>query len=137
MSELERQFAPDGPLSQLLASEFEQRVGQVEMARLVAQSLNAGDHLLVEAGTGTGKSLAYLLPAALWALANGRRVVIATNTIALQDQLIEKDIPQVQLLLAAEGKPAPRAALLKGRSHYLCLRRFAQWRANRRSRRWS
>ncbi len=74
---------------------FEHRSQQVEMLRAVCQALNRGDHLMVEAGTGTGKSLAYLIPAAHWAINNGERVVISTNTIALQDQLIEKDIPDL------------------------------------------
>ena len=102
------------------------------MAGQIAQAFNAGDHLLIEAGTGTGKSLAYLLPAALWAIQNGQRVVIATNTLNLQDQLLEKEVPQVQSLLTLAGFSAPRAALLKGRQNYLCVRRLHAWRLNQR-----
>jgi DNA polymerase-3 subunit epsilon/ATP-dependent DNA helicase DinG len=125
-------FAADGDLAQHLGTLFERRTGQVDMAGQIAQAFNDGDHLLVEAGTGTGKSLAYLLPAALWALQNGQRVVIATNTLNLQDQLLEKEIPQVQALLTLAGYPAPQAALLKGRQNYLCARRLHAWRHNQR-----
>jgi DNA polymerase-3 subunit epsilon/ATP-dependent DNA helicase DinG len=72
---------------------YEHRPQQIEMLRSVTQALSDNCHLLVEAGTGIGKSMAYLIPAALWALKNGQRVVISTNTINLQDQLINKDIP--------------------------------------------
>lgn len=120
-------FAPDGPLAAQLGQTFERREGQITMAHQVLHALNSGDHLMVEAGTGIGKSLAYLLPAALWSTVNSRRVVIATNTLTLQEQLLEKDIPQVQALLQAEAQPMPRAAVLKGRSNYLCLRRFLAW----------
>ncbi|NJN83729.1 MAG: hypothetical protein HC802_16620 [Caldilineaceae bacterium] len=95
-------------------------------------ALNDGDHLLIEAGTGTGKSLAYLLPSLLWSAQNQRRVVVATNTIALQDQLIDKDLPQAVATAKAQGHPAARYALLKGRSNYLCTRRLDLWRGNRR-----
>ena len=125
-------FADDGPLHALLGPTFERRSGQVAMAQQVTHALNEGDHLLVEAGTGTGKSLAYLLPAALWAMANDDRVVVATNTINLQEQLLEKDIPQVAALLADRGLPPLRVALLKGRQHYICTRRFHEWRTNHR-----
>ncbi len=129
---IEEFFAEDGPLQAMLGAAFERRAGQVAMARQVMEAFNQGDHLLVEAGTGTGKSLAYLLPAALWALANDTRVIIATNTIHLQEQLLEKDIPQVAALLAGRGLPPLRAALLKGRQHYLCTRRFHEWRTSHR-----
>lgn len=95
---------------------YEHRSQQVQMTRAVAQALSEGRHLLVEAGTGTGKSMAYLIPAFLWAAGNGRRVVVSTNTINLQDQLIRKDIPALQEVFDAEL----RAAVLKGRSNYLC-----------------
>ncbi|HXF60424.1 MAG TPA: helicase C-terminal domain-containing protein [Caldilineaceae bacterium] len=131
-AELTSLFAADGPLSRLLGGRYEVRQGQQDMAQRVLDALNCGDHLLIEAGTGTGKSLGYLLPAALWSLLNQRRVVIATNTIALQDQLIEKDIPQVQALLASVGAPPLRAGLLKGRNNYLCTRRLFTWYVNRR-----
>lgn len=99
---------------------YEYRPQQLTVARAVARALESRRHLLVEAGTGTGKSLAYLVPAALWSLSTGERVVISTHTISLQDQLLRKDIPLVQRVI-----PHPlRAALLKGRQHYLCLRRW-------------
>jgi len=103
---------------------YEYRSQQVEMLRVVAQAFNDSQHLLVEAGTGTGKSIAYLLPAACFAAQNGERVVISTNTINLQDQLYAKDIPDLQRILPFEFK----ATLLKGRSNYVCLRRLAAFR---------
>ncbi len=99
---------------------FEYRVQQVEMLRRVTQSFNDSGHLLVEASTGTGKSYAYLLPAALWALKNNARVVISTNTINLQEQLIKKDIPELQAIL--DNKLL--ACVLKGKNNYLCPRRL-------------
>ena len=107
----------------LFASQFpgyEHRPPQLEMLRAVAQAFNQHRSLLVEAGTGTGKSIAYLLPAACFAAANSEHVVISTNTINLQDQLYGKDIPDLQQLLGIEF----RAALLKGRGNYLCLNRL-------------
>ena len=104
---------------------FEERPEQVEMARDVSAAFNDGDDLLIEAGTGIGKSLAYLIPAARYALANDTRVVVSTNTINLQDQIVRQDIPIVQRLLA----PAElRAAQLKGRRNYLCLLRWSNLR---------
>jgi len=112
-----------GPFSRYFQA-YEHRPEQVEMLRAVAQALSHGDHLLVEAGTGVGKSFAYLIPAALFAVQNHTRVVISTNTITLQDQLIKKDIPD---LCAALGLDV-RAAVLKGRSNYLCPRRLETMR---------
>jgi DNA polymerase-3 subunit epsilon/ATP-dependent DNA helicase DinG len=103
---------------------YEYRPQQVGMLQAVAEAFNGRQHLLVEAGTGTGKSIAYLLPAAHFAMQNGERVVISTNTINLQDQLFVKDIPDLQKMLPFEFK----AALLKGRSNYICLRRLAALR---------
>ena len=103
---------------------FEHRPQQVAMLESVAEALNEGRHLLVEAGTGTGKSMAYLLPAALWAIQNNQRVVISTNTINLQDQLIKKDIPDLREALNIDL----RAAVVKGRSNYLCPRRLESLR---------
>ncbi len=100
--------------------EFEHRSQQVEVLKAVAQAFSNSSHLMVEAGTGTGKSLAYLIPAAAWALLNGERVVVSTNTIALQDQLINKDIPD---MITALGWDI-RASVLKGRNNYLCPRRL-------------
>jgi DNA polymerase-3 subunit epsilon/ATP-dependent DNA helicase DinG len=87
---------------------------------MITSALSDGLHILAEAGTGVGKSLAYLVPAALWAVQNNTRVVISTNTINLQDQLITKDIPSVQEVLDIPVK----ASVLKGRNNYLCPRRL-------------
>ncbi|MEX1253566.1 MAG: helicase C-terminal domain-containing protein [Dehalococcoidia bacterium] len=105
---------------------FEERPEQVAMARAVTAALNQSEHLLVEAGTGIGKSLAYLVPAARYALQNDSRVVVSTNTINLQEQIMGQDIPIVQRLLG-EGAEL-RAAQLKGRRNYLCLLRWANLR---------
>jgi len=118
LEEVERFLSPDGPLAAALPA-FEDRPGQREMARLVARRYNGGGVGLVEAGTGTGKSMAYLLPAALWALRNGERTVISTNTINLQEQLVDKDLP---LLQKALGEPLSWA-LVKGRGNYVSIRR--------------
>jgi ATP-dependent DNA helicase DinG len=99
---------------------YEYRPQQVEMLRAVTQAFSTGSHLLVEAGTGTGKSYAYLVPAALWALQNNTRVVISTNTINLQDQLIKKDIPDLRSAMNIDL----RAVVVKGRANYLCPRRL-------------
>ncbi|WP_352428861.1 helicase C-terminal domain-containing protein [Thermoflexus sp.] len=121
---------PGGALSRIFP-EYEHRPQQVAMLRAVAEAFNEGKHLMIEAGTGVGKSLAYLIPAALWALRNGERVVISTNTINLQEQLLRKDIPILQRLLSESGLAdgsALRVALLKGRGHYLCPARLVQLR---------
>lgn len=128
---MERLFGANGGLARQFGATYEDRPGQLEMARLVLAALNEGNHQMVEAGTGVGKSLGYLLPAALWSLQNQRRVIIATNTIALQDQLLDNDIPQLQALLTAEGYGALSASLLKGRQHYLCTRRLREWHRDR------
>jgi len=114
-----------GPFSQYFEA-YEQRPQQVDMLRAVANALSNGQHLLVEAGTGTGKSMAYLVPAAMFAVQNNTRVVVSTNTINLQDQLIKKDIPDLQAALNLDV----RAAILKGRVNYLCPRRFDYMRAH-------
>ena len=115
-----------------LFDRFEERAEQRGMTRAVARVLEDGGHLLVEAGTGTGKSIAYLIPAAIRALREGRRVVVSTNTINLQQQLEEKDVPALRALLAdalgADVAAELRVATLKGRANYLCLRRLAQER---------
>ncbi|MCY4081592.1 MAG: exonuclease domain-containing protein [Caldilineaceae bacterium] len=114
--------------------EFERRDGQLQMSLQTLDTLNRGDHSIIEAGTGTGKSLAYLLPAAAWAVSNESRVVIATHTLPLQDQLLEKELPRVAQVLAEidldpNGGPCPpvRAMTLKGRTRYLCTRRLVNW----------
>ena len=112
--EIERIFSADGLLS--AASNYEYRPEQQRMACQVARTLQSGGHLVVEAGTGVGKSLAYLIPAALHAVRTKCKAVISTHTIALQEQLMYKDIPLVQKLLPIEFE----AALLKGRHNFLC-----------------
>ncbi len=114
---LEAMLATGGRLEALAPQTFEDRLPQRRMLRAVHDVLSQGGELLVEAGTGTGKTLAYLLPAAARALA-GERVLVATHTIALQEQLRSRDLPLVERLL---GRPLP-VALLKGRGHYLCRR---------------
>lgn len=112
-------FSPDGLLSDTLPG-FEYRPQQGYMANLVFETLAAGGITLIEAGTGTGKSLAYLIPAVRYALETGERVVISTNTINLQEQLIHKDIPFVRSAFA----PDLKATLVKGWHNYLCLHRY-------------
>src|SRR5277367_496272 len=115
-------LGPGSPLSQALPG-WEHREGQLEMAEAVEQALERENHLFVEAGTGTGKTLAYLVPAVL----SGRKVIISTATRALQEQIFFKDIPLVADALAAHGVHF-RAALMKGLSNYVCLRRFHETR---------
>ena len=108
-----------GPFARYFES-FESRPQQIEMLRVVSDALSESKHMMVEAGTGTGKSFAYLIPAVEWALKNSMRVVISTNTITLQDQLIKKDIPDLAAALNSEV----RAVVVKGRGNYLCPRRL-------------
>ncbi|MEX1019499.1 MAG: helicase C-terminal domain-containing protein [Litorilinea sp.] len=124
-------FDTDGALAHTLGEGYEFRQGQLDMALRVMHALNTGDHLIIEAGTGTGKSMAYLAPAALWSGRNARRVVVATHTIALQDQILDNDLPILQTILAAMDAPPIRVAVLKGRSNYLCMRRLHSWFNNR------
>jgi ATP-dependent DNA helicase DinG len=112
-----------GPFSQFFES-FEQRPEQVAMLRAVTNALSYGSHLMVEAGTGVGKSFAYLVPAALFALQNNTRVVVSTNTINLQDQLVQRDLPNLSQALNLDF----RFSVLKGRSNYLCPRRVETMR---------
>ncbi|MEU2758886.1 MULTISPECIES: ATP-dependent DNA helicase [unclassified Streptomyces] len=97
-----------------------ERPGQVTMAEAVAEAVDTQSHLLVQAGTGTGKSLGYLVPA----LAHGERVVVATATLALQRQLVERDLPRTVESLHPLLRRRPQFAMLKGRSNYLCLHRL-------------
>jgi ATP-dependent DNA helicase DinG len=117
--EIERWYAPAGILAEQLKG-YEYRTEQTRMAFAVAEAFNEERIAVIEAGTGTGKSLAYLLPALLWAIRNRERVVISTNTINLQEQLIKKDIPFLQ----KQGGLDFRAVLVKGRTNYLCLRKL-------------
>ncbi len=115
---IEKYFFSEGTLAKVLPS-FEFRSEQADLGRAVVEAFNHESFLLAEAGTGVGKSLAYLIPAALWAVRHKQRVVISTNTINLQEQLLHKDLP---LLTEHLGLPV-KAALIKGRSNYLCRRR--------------
>lgn len=118
---------PGGRVSRALGGRFEVRPQQVEMAIAVDETLAAKSHLLIEAGTGVGKSFAYLLPAIQRSIEHGERVVIATNTIALQEQLLSKDIPLMMEVFAGQdpaGEPPFRAELVKGRGNYLSIRRL-------------
>ena len=121
-SDFERQvtlaFGPGGLLAR--SKDFEYRPQQQSMATAVARACQNRSHLIVEAGTGVGKSLAYLVPAVFHALEENRKALISTHTINLQEQLFHKDIPLVQKLLPTEFK----AVLLKGRQNYLCPRRL-------------
>jgi len=113
-------FGPAGPVARLLGQAYRPRLGQVEMARLVLQALNGPHHALVEAGTGSGKSFAYLIPL-IW---TGRRAFISTANKTLQNQLWEKDLPALQAIAAQPFK----AALLKGRSNYVCRTKLREAR---------
>jgi predicted DnaQ family exonuclease/DinG family helicase len=120
-------FREDGPLSKVMDG-YRYRPQQTEMAMAVAKAMDSKRNLVVEGGTGVGKSMAYLMPAMLFAIANKARVVVSTNTINLQEQLIAKDLPALSKAL---DKWSPdfagiRFSLLKGRDNYLCLRRWRQ-----------
>ena len=121
--EIARVLSGRGPLSAEVPG-FELRPEQIEMAERVGDAFNADSWLLAEAGTGTGKSLAYLVPSALHALERGERVVVSTNTRALQDQLLDKEIPAVASAIGRGRTPELTATSLKGRGNYLCLRRW-------------
>src|SRR6185312_2184869 len=107
----------NGPIGQALPG-YEERPGQLEMANMVLRALNMGGHAVVEAGTGTGKSLAYLVPS----IYSGKTVIVSTANKALQEQLIRKDIPFLQQVLPIQFE----AAVLKGRGNYLCLDRLRE-----------
>ncbi len=112
-------FGPDGLIAKA-HPEYEHRPGQIEMAEAVLRAFEQKHHLIVEAGTGTGKTLAYLVPAIAAACGSGARVVISTGTKNLQEQLMDKDIPFLQDVLPAKF----RAAVMKGRNNYACLHRI-------------
>ncbi len=116
-------FSPTGVLSR--AKNFEYRPEQQQMAVAVARALQEGGHLAVEAGTGVGKSLAYLVPAILFATAKQKKAVVSTHTINLQEQLTEKDLPMLEQVLGALPVPVKFSfTMLKGRGNYLCSRRL-------------
>lgn len=110
-----------GPLS-YLTSGYEERPAQIQLTYSIANAFNSGSIGVFEAGTGVGKSFAYLLPAMAWTLENKDRVVISTGTINLQQQLIEKDIPMAEKIIGQSVK----SVLLKGRQNYICKRRLAE-----------
>uniref|UniRef100_UPI000ACFEE1A ATP-dependent DNA helicase n=1 Tax=Aldersonia kunmingensis TaxID=408066 RepID=UPI000ACFEE1A len=117
------------PVSELLAHAVEalggaERSGQQTMAAAVEHAIDTGEHLAVQAGTGTGKSLAYLVPAIRHAVRSGRTVVVSTATIALQRQLVERDLPRLADALTPVLGRAPTFAILKGRNNYLCLNKL-------------
>jgi ATP-dependent DNA helicase DinG len=116
-------LGPNGPIARAM-QRFEDRPTQRGMARAVVGLYNTGGVGLLEAGTGVGKSLGYLIPALRWAAANGERTVVSTNTINLQEQLVRKDLPFLRDALASEQNV--RFALLKGWRNYLCKLRLAQ-----------
>ena len=115
-----------GALSEM-SETFEERPGQVELLKSVARAFNQNSVAAFEAGTGVGKSFAYLIPAMLWAAKNKERVVVSTGTINLQQQLSEKDIPAAKKILGLDIK----AVLLKGRNNYICLRRLEDLKKER------
>lgn len=119
LADLTATMSSDGALAQHIPG-YEQRHQQVEMLHTVAAAFNNAEQIMIEAGSGSGRSLAYLLPAARWAQINGERVVIATDTPSLQEQLLHRDIPA---LSAALDQPV-KAALLQERDAYLCPRRL-------------
>jgi len=122
VSDISAILGAGGAVARLLGEGFEERPEQMQMASAVARTLGEGGVLLAEAGTGVGKSFAYLAPAMERIVEQGERVVVATHTIALQEQLVSKDIP---VLLEAFGDAAIRPVLVKGRGNYLSIRRLA------------
>ena len=116
---MQKIFGPDGLIS-TAHPEYEHRPGQIQMAEAVVRAFEQKRHLIVEAGTGTGKTLAYLVPAIAAACGSGARIVISTGTKNLQEQLMDKDIPFLQDILPAKF----RAAVMKGRNNYACLHRI-------------
>lgn len=117
--ELKKLLLPEGNIAKVMAYQYEERLEQLKMLEAATSAFNEDSISLIEAGTGTGKTLAYLIPAVYWSLLNGERVVISTNTINLQEQLIEKDIPLLHRGLNEDFK----YSLVKGMGNYLCLLR--------------
>ena len=123
IAQMEQIFSPTGILSK--ARNFEFRPQQQEMAMAVARALQNREHFAVEAGTGVGKSLAYLVPAILFAVAQKKKAIVSTHTINLQEQLTEKDLPMLTGVLAGLPEPVKfNFTMLKGRANYLCTRRL-------------
>jgi ATP-dependent DNA helicase DinG len=115
---IQQLLQPDGPISKLLKG-YEDRPQQIAMIDYVCRAFNQDKVATIEAGTGTGKTMAYLLPSIYWSIQNKQRVVISTNTINLQEQLVKKDIPLLQKALGEKFE----AVLVKGRGNYVCLRK--------------
>src|SRR5437867_10536671 len=122
IKQVEEIFSPKGILSR--SANFEFRPQQQQMAMAVVRALEKGEHLAVEAGTGVGKSLAYLIPAILHAVAHKKKAVISTHTINLQEQLTEKDLPMLEKILPEQFT----YTMLKGRGNYHCTRRLQKAR---------
>ncbi|MCC5877891.1 MAG: DEAD/DEAH box helicase, partial [Candidatus Sumerlaeia bacterium] len=118
-TEISRRLSMDGNLSRIV-TDFEDRPQQQQMSLAVARAFNKDGIVVVEAGTGTGKSLAYLLPSVLFSMKNKDRVVISTNTINLQEQLLHKDIPALRQAMGLEDFDVE---IVKGRSNYVCRRK--------------
>lgn len=112
-------FQQNGLLARLIPS-FESREEQIQLVEAIIDAINSKSLLLAEAGTGTGKSLAYLIPTSLWAITNSKKVAIATHTIHLQDQIASKDIPLVEAIVKTITNQSLEVALLTGRGNYLC-----------------
>ena len=115
---IDKYFQKEGILSKKFKN-YEFREEQLKMAKTIEKGLNEEEKVLIEAGTGTGKTLAYLIPALKWGLANEEKVIVSTNTINLQEQLLNKDLPIVKKVLDKEFKKV----IVKGRGNYLCLRK--------------
>src|SRR5271156_6239499 len=120
--QIEEIFSPTGMLSK--SRSFEYRPQQQQMAVAVARALETGENLIVEAGTGVGKSLAYLIPSILFAVAARKKAIISTHTINLQEQLFLKDLPMLAKILPVKFQ----FTMLKGRHNYLCTRRLSKVR---------
>jgi ATP-dependent DNA helicase DinG len=119
--DIEDLLGSEGKLASMM-TDYEHREGQVSMARMISRAFNTNKTAVIEAGTGIGKSLAYLIPAFLWADTNSERIVISTNTINLQNQLMNKDIPLVKKITGSTSE----AILVKGRRNYLCKLKLSQ-----------
>ncbi len=118
------QFFEEGNMLSRSLGKYEYRPQQLEMVKTIIFALNNRRHLMVEAGTGTGKSMAYLVPALHWAVKNNEKVVVSTNTINLQEQLFYKDIPLLEKALTPILPREFRTVLVKGRRNYVCLRKL-------------
>ncbi|MBR0448847.1 MAG: DEAD/DEAH box helicase, partial [Peptococcaceae bacterium] len=126
-------FFADGGLMAQASEDFQHRPQQIKMQKMISNAFLNENHGIIEAGTGTGKSFAYLVPALLWAYENQCRVLVSTNTIALQEQLYHKDVPFLKDCLNFDFP----VALSKGRSNYLCMRRFEQYQRQANTVMWS